>query len=368
MAQRRRRRPNLSTIATYAVAAYGTYRLGQYVYEQWFKEEENDDMAGTSPASASNQMRRQPLSPHQERLKAQIQSQCQRDVIETLHALGNTLKRKLEALTDFTHAKQALKELRASKNTINDGNDSIMDEKRRLWKVIQVETVTRVLGTPYAHCLLFCVLVVQVNVIAGQSFYAHDESNFTNNSDLQTILLQTYSSILDRGLGNLLDRMRTIVTRELDQPEWDMMDPVSSLHMSFDKLMTTVTKCRQTMDESVQDGTIFAEFVVVPSTNNGEKESHCLLLDETLDLLESPLAREAVGNCLFVSFERLTATWQQNLFHDDSSRTLVDHQPLPRVITKLKNTVNGFYESDSIYLATMKDLNCVHELSVACFQ
>jgi peroxin-3 len=244
------------------------------------------------------------------------------------------------------------------------------------------------IATAYSHTILFVVLTVQVHLLGGHLFRLASSSTSANsvvaddNTDAaaashRTVLTETYHQFLDDGLITLLEIVREAVEDAINCPEWNVLDPASALHMTRDTFQTAVDRIRNRVEESTSSQNILQRIIVPPDTNGdtttatteavtGDKVA-LFLLEETWDLLESPVVNDAFKDCLDGTFDMMrTQHWDSILF-------VGEDRPLAQVIAQLKHTTNSFYRNNkgdddgTPYCSMMESLPSVAELSDVSF-
>jgi len=376
--QRNRRRPGVSvgTVAVAAAAAYGVYQIGSWAWSKWTEEEEERKSAASPRNHVSTAA---PLQTPQQRrqmhfVRKQRVLRCRDDVLSTMTAFAAPLRRLIEDATDISRDKRELKQLRARVRASPGGTKSPeeRDQEAELWRRIQESTLTRMVVTVYAHALLFVVLTVQVHLLGGIMFrqatdqqqYCSDAVESQLNSSPSTasnqeMLEQTYHRFVNHSIPLLLDTVRSAVARALESPDWDVSNPASALHMTHEKLQATIDTIRRNVEEEEESNSdldqvqSLLQLFFVPAihnatgaSNNNANEpqsdagvgiSAKALLDESWDLLESPVVETAVTESLSRVFEMLRDQVWGPLFAQDADR------PLAQVIAQLKDSTSGFY-------------------------
>ena len=373
--QRNRRRPGVSvgTVAVAAAAAYGVYQIGSWAWSKWNEEEEKK----SAVSSRNHVSTAAPLqTPQQRRQMHYVRKQrvlrCRDDVLSTMTAFAAPLRRLIEDATDISRDKRELKQLRARVRARPGGSKSPeeRDQEAELWRRIQESTLTRMVVTVYAHTFLFVVLTVQVHLLGGimfrqatdqQQYYSDAMASQLNSSPStatnQEMLEQTYHRFVNHSILLLLDAVRSAVTRALESPDWDVSNPTSALHMTNEKLQATIDTIRRNIEEDEESNpdpvqSLLQRFFVpalhnaTGASNNNAKEpqsdagvgiSARALLDESWDLLESPVVETAVTESVSRVFEMLRDQVWAPLFAQDADR------PLAQVIAQLKDSTSGFY-------------------------
>jgi hypothetical protein len=159
--------------------------------------------------------------------------------------------------------------------------------------------------------------------------------------------------------------------------DWDVSDP-SSLNMTQDMLEQALQEIRNVVLYGTSKRTSrrrprsLLRFLLPPETIGAEEPDDDLsqsILDETWDLMESPVLEDAQEECLNVTFDAMRDQGYSKLFDSEQTTT----QPLAKVITQFKQTSNTFYNhqetsSSNDYYSSLEKLPCVLELGDVSFQ
>jgi peroxin-3 len=304
----------------------------------------------------------------------------------------------MENVTDCTLQQEVLKQQRRNKQISN--NDSLQeDEEADLWDAIQIETMTRLIATAYAHTILYLLLTVQIHLIGGYLFrqaveehqqqrrqeqqepssmsfsnvILHQINNqfrtqkkFSNNPEVyRSVLLQTSHRFLDQGLSKLVCMVRLAVQRSMNRNVWNISNPSSALHMTHDKFQDTIIAIRNELDRNDLTN-ILQKVIVEPmviSNDNGDDVK--ALIEETCDVMESPVVRDALQESLNMTFDIMKHEHWSLIFGGED-------RPVAQVIAQVKHTTNSFYRqgvvaTDNLYCVNMASLNSVTELADVCF-
>lgn len=413
----RRRRPALSsalvTSAKAAAALYSTYYLASWVWKKFSKpdDDSDDDRNNLDAAALVNERSRRI-------------AKCQREAIGAMSDFIPTLEKAVDNCTDCSVEFKALKKIRRSRRQLL-GSGSVptaaeqqdqQEEEKRLWEVIKVQTLTKLMATVYAHSILFLVLNVQVHLL-GQRLYVHDTDSATDDGqdDMtkshQIVLRQTYSYFFDQGIPALCQTLHKAFTHSLSK-SWDITD-TSTLEMTLDQFTFGIHAVRSYMEKrqsatyamstngtttssSNHNGafTILLSFLVNDDKNDiadNALDDHAdlslsstpyhhdaaanYILDQTWDVLESPVFNKALEDSLDVTFHRLKTHHWQPMFQrgnrsghsaNSSSNSSVQNQqqptlpqqiqcenasdlklPLVHIITQLKYSSGSFFLVDN---------------------
>ncbi len=248
------------------------------------------------------------------------------------------------------------------------------------------------LATAYAHTLLFLTLTVQVHVLAGRCL--RNQSSLSSSSAVaadttaevhRRVLQRTYAYFFDTGLPHLLTTVERAVM--------DVWSEAAAEGEEGDALTSTgrVTRARlheiiQTMRQALESGgggggvrqrryrsmlrfilppeayhgppvtTIIPEsvcdgaFAVAENGGDDEDATVWKILEETWDLFESPIWRDAERDSLEFTFDVLREEYWGKVFVDNgadpsssnSSNTVIA-KPMANVIPQLKHAANSFY-------------------------
>ena len=317
-------------------------------------------------------------APQMWKMRRQRMTRCRDETVKALEGFLVTLRKTVEEKTSTVKETQALKRLRAERNSMDE--TLRRQEEKELWDIIKVRSVTRVMVTAYAHTILFLVLNVQVNLLGGRLFEEQMQntvssaasmvSNDTVASDRmgsyqashKFVLMHTYEYFFERGLVALISTVERAVEEVL--ADWNVLDP-SYLHMSREGFEDAIGKIRSLVEEgrssrpTARQGRprSLLRFLMPPSASlevTIDDELASSILDETWDLLESPVVADAQKDCLNTTFEMMRDQYWGSIFESDS--TAVDQsaalpwatKPLATVLTKLKQTSNSFYKTSAV--------------------
>jgi peroxin-3 len=414
---RRRNRPSVGAVVTTAAVAYGAYRLADWVWNQnredgdgdgdVMNEERDHDAPPRGSSFLSQWLGGRPSQPRQQQHQLRWRDRRQRLVRcreETKKAMDNllpTVRMTIEEATNTSRETKLLKKLRAQArvNKSDNGNEETNNnettsseegklKETQLWETIKTQAVTRMVATAYAHTILFLVLTVQVHLLGRKLFEEQQNSSLSSSSpetslesyqdSHRLVLLKTYDYFFDQGISSLIQTVRRAVSRVF--ADWDVGNP-SSLHMPRDLLDKALTSVR----EEVLFGTSgrirgrprsLLRFLLPPEDTTDHLEQDNALahsiLDETWDLLESPVLEDAQHDCLDTTFDLMRDSWGA-LFvatETDSEEGTQVTQPLAKVIAQFKHTSNSFYSKDGTspgYYASLEKLACVLELGDVSF-
>ncbi|CAB9501843.1 Peroxisomal biogenesis factor 3 [Seminavis robusta] len=389
--RRRYETPGVATLASAGLAAYGTYCLANWAWNQWYKKEgddsqqrqqqQHDDTNIIPMASHPSKplgRERSPMSPQQWRSRRQRMVRCGDEVARALEGLLPSLKRAIEEATPTIQETQALKQL---KTKGQHSSQQAMD----LWETVKVRSVTRLVATAYAHSILVLVVTVQIHLLGGKLFeeQLHTDNNNTNDNDDSTasdlmstygeshkeVLHNTYKYYFEQGVPALIQSVETSVQSAL--ADWKFSD-ASCLHITRGAFDQALQRIRQ--QQSLEERRLLQ--YLVPSagmsliTDAVSDEMARWILYETWDVLESPVVAMAHRDCLDVTFERMKHSHWTKIFDESTTG-----KPLALIISKLKHTSRSFFEfqqqhqTDAVngYYLEMQCLPSVMELADVSF-
>ena len=310
---------------------------------------------GTTPILESP-LRRSAVPRKRWNLRRQRIERCRDETVNALSDFLPTLRRCIEDLTDTSAETRALKALRSSP----DRNEH-REEERELWESVKVKAVTRMVATAKAHTILFLILSVQVHLLGGRLFEEQMREQDASSSlgadsmasDRMTsyqsshklVLTRTYEFFFDKGLGLLVQCVERAVTTVMEP--WDVTKP-ESMHVTAETFNEALVKIRSIVEgrtsRSHRTRSIL-RFLLPPEHAVGAVVPDDLaqsILDETWDLLESPVFEDAHAECLSATLDEMRERSWEKLFLDSAGASV--KVPLALVITKLKGTSYTFYE------------------------
>ena len=473
--RRRRTRPphpsplsTAATVATAAALAYGAYRLGSHVwnnylgrdgydsndsdsgnedeFECWDQQRGRDADVSTEDRKSNYRSRRSrgdwselnhrrrshrpspgegylhtPSSQANDISPIVRNARMNRCRTETSRAMADflpTLKKTVGQLTDVSAETEELKLLLQRRKSDNLEGDETRERERELWNIIKNKSVTRLVTTGYAHTIVFLVLTVQVNLLGGrllreESGENEDDTQGEHTSDQyrsshQLVLAKTYEHVFAKGIPSLEKAVSKIVERVVQ--DWDVLGSVengSSMQkkdsVSIQNISDWVDEVRMEIEQPQKDATpssALAPFIIpnedgTSESNHQEKITDDLakyILDETYDLLESPIFANSELICLDATFSQLRSNGYANLFDPSAIGNDTQSVPLATAITHLqRSTVSTFYKPPSrkaeieswggvlgmmeeplpseanVYIPLLERLDAVLELGSVCF-
>ena len=266
----------MGNLATAAVVAYGTYRVAGWAWDTiWNDNDYDNNNSGNGnyrmPAQTGRTQQQQTQQQQQQRrryrwdLRRDRLVQCREECRKTLQKFLPAIRSQIEDRTDVSQETARLKQIRArdkkkknkmkkNNNVVDDNSgaaatvdDDDDDERAELWETIKVRAVTRLVVTAYANTLMFLVLTVQVNLVAGRLFQNDDNTNDSeysadngssgggdNNNNSTTandkeahrlVLTRTYQYFLNQGLDRLMSAVEDAVQDALDPNRgWNVLE------------------------------------------------------------------------------------------------------------------------------------------------
>jgi Peroxin-3 len=379
--RRRRERPTLTTIVSVAAAAYGTYHLTSWAWKKWKavdNEQQNDSREATTDHNPSNEPKsnyhegrpgdirhgRSPMNPRQWRSRRQRMVRCGDETKRALQGLLPSLRRAIEETTDVSKETQMLKKLRAS----GDGHQST--EAISLWETVKVRAVTRVMATAYAHSILLLVVTVQIHLLGGKLFEEQLQSSSTKDSGCSSdssasdvlhaygeshkiVLKHTYKYFFEHGVPALVKSVERTVSSALETWKFSDASCLSITRRSFDDALNRIRAADELAPVYSTSGRprSLLRFLIPRSEGFTEDITDNLagwILDETWDLLESPVVYIAYTDCLDLTFARMRdghwgKIFERNEHSDDIAEPVA--RPLAQVISRLKHTSRSFFET-----------------------
>lgn len=355
---------SLTSMATTALAAYGAYKFTSWVWNKVTDESENHS-ASAHRGQTQSYMRQR---------RQQI-AKCRKEVITTSSSFLNTLKLRVDSLTDVSQETKLLKQIRSGQV------EEVSQED--LWDTIKVRSITRMIATAYAHTILALVLNVQIHLLGGKIFRKKieargDEADFIEKEDdnkenyHQQVLVYTLEYFFDEGLNALVQDLQAKVEKYFEAYEVMNEDSRSVKVINLQEFDDAVSKVKSDF-EQVSFIQYICEFDGKASTASMEEVQ--FILDETLDVLDSPSFEIAKEELLEKTMKGLHDEYKI-LFQGDGDE---GSKPVVTIVTKLKKICTSFYKSPeersedtfidipmsaypSKYLYFMDRMNSVREL------
>jgi hypothetical protein len=335
-------RSRVQTAATVGLAIYGAYKLGEWVVgairESSTKDTDvvdnkNDDgaAASTTTPSASDPPPPPCLSRETERkLQRQRRIACAKDSLALMQRMAPALQESIVQRTGITDERNELKRLR--------GDTANTKRQQVLWREIQNKTLLRFVLTMLAESLLFTVTWMHVHWVASSCTTTSTTAPATaavlsssQSSALFRTLFHTVRSYLDLLEGQCHD---AIVQRT---NEWDTHSD-AALHMTYAKFkagldgcITAIIDLDSSNDENNKNG-LWMHYVAhleQEFSESAEAVTKDAAVAELLDLMESPLAKEAFLALFQALFVENSVRFLQQVF------AAKGELPLAQVIAKL---------------------------------
>ena len=312
--------------------------------------------------------------------------------------------------------------------------------KQELWDEIKTKSITRMIATAYAHSILMLLLTVQIHLLGGRIFREQlklnvsDEHTNTSsgeseaeaaaesgegsqeNDETETnrkegainigashkqVLLQTYEYFFQHGIKSLVKDVQLVV--EVNLSDWKVLQGSEDDESGKSECVGSITleqfddgmqRIRTLLDdglslenylrglESESEPESVSVSVSESESDLQQNEEVRLILDETLDILESPVFETAKKDVVNATFDVLRKDGYAPLFGPEG--TAKEPQPLASIVTKLKKVVQGFYNSPdgstedrwterpmssypNVYLYHLNRVNSVKELGDVSF-
>lgn len=412
MSSERKRRqrssaPSVGSMVTVAVVSVGIYRLASWAWESWNNTNMNDEeadlreqpiLSGMRDVLLSDPPQQQNQQNHRQRwrLRRQRLERCREETSNALRDFLPTLRRAIENLTDITEETKKLKKLRSERR------DEQRFEEKELWDSIKIKAVTRMITTAYSHSILFLVLTMQVHLLGGRLFVEQIKLQTTSStigvdslaSDRMSsyqashrlVLTSTYDFFFEKGIGLLLQTVEGAVMTVIS--DWDVTNP-ESMYTRFDVLNDAIQRIREIVEgrtrRSPRRPRSLLRFFLPPEQGAEPTVADDLaqsILDETWDLIESPVFEDAQRETLSTTFDMMRDQSWSKIFVEGQN-SLPQHaschyttKPLAHVVTKLKATSNSFFDQEQAaplssganrYIPTIQRIPTIVELGDVSF-
>jgi peroxin-3 len=175
------------------------------------------------------------------------------------------------------------------------------------------------------------------------------------------VLTHTYEHFFAKGLASLVNAVEKAATAAL--ADWNVLDP-SSLRFTLEEFDEGIRKVRVLVGEgssvSGSSTPTLLRFLQPPPAEGSSTppkindELARSILDETWDLLESPVLEDALDSCLATTFGMMRDLHWGTVFEDErpspsgmagsKAHPTYGTRPLATVLTKLKKTASSFYD------------------------
>ena len=326
-------------------------------------------------------------------------ARCRDEVIIAMSDFLPTLRRNIEELTDTSRETKVLKQLR----TNQDAGRRL--KEKELWNAIKTKALTRLIATAYAHSILFLVLTTQVFLMGGKLFEEQAQASEAASSiggsvasdrmssyqaSHRIVLTQTYDFFFDKGIGLLVGAVERAVDSVAG--EWDVTHP-SSIHTSREMLDKAIQEICSSLEgttarPSRRRARSMLRFLSPPEHSIDSAVTDDLaqsIMDETLDIMESPVFEDAQRDCLETTLVTMREKSWSKIFVETNLPQQAScpwgTRPLATVLSKLKHTSSSFFEtpnisdvlilqpanSSNMYLPTIQRLPTVLELADVSF-
>ena len=403
--RRRRHQRTIATLIVTAAATYGSYRLAHW----YFGAEDDEDKHGATVDSFTEQLQshgdRAPPASHiptgQEqnsaaqrppqlglRMRSAQMALCREHVTRALPSFCQQLRQAIERQTDISEETRQLRGLPAHSDDPKCRTD-MERQQTQLWEQIKVKSVTQAIATAYAHVILYLALTVSTHVAFGRQIgrYKYNDDSSTAPEIHRFVLHHILSPFLhsgvdptDSGLHRLVVAVQDAVTKRM--ADWNVRDPayLEIKPVQMEGVLDAVWECLCQRGHADNNGIGLVRFLFSTPTTTTAKptkthaqvstldERHCelysaqLLLDETLDVLESPVSRDAERDCVKACMRH----FQAKVF---DTQTL----PLATVLTRLRKVTKTCYgfgattENQNEYVAVMEASPAMTELRDVSF-
>jgi hypothetical protein len=274
-----------------------------------------------------------------------------------------TLRKRIESAIDVTSSVKALKKLRtaASSSSSSSSADEQDEQKQasssssinnpltqtQLWENIRNSTISRLLTSFYSFNLLLCVLTAQVSIL-----HKYPASNLESH---RIVLDRTYQRFFDEGIISLAATCSAAVSKTFSH--WNMETTKGVKKSDF-------LECFNNARQEVEENNTLTSFVIISdeeqeqfqsnsksSNKPADDELATSILNETWDVLESPMFEFALNECtsrvwLLLTSEELDKIFSSMVTGASSSAApeiLQKEPPLASVIGDLKTVTNGFF-------------------------
>lgn len=326
---------SLTSMATTALAAYGAYKFTSWVWNKVTAEtdESENHSASTHRGQTQSYMRQR---------RQQI-AKCRKEVITTTSSFLNTLKHRLDSLTDISRETKLLKQLRSGQ--VEDGS------QQDLWDTIKVASITKMLATAYAHTILALVLNVQIHLLGGKIFrekvlkeMEDDEADFIEKEDdnkenyHQQVLVYTLEYFFDEGLNALVQDLQAKVEKHFEAYQVMNEDSRSVKVINLQEFDDALSKVNSDFEQ-----VSFIQYICEFDGNASKASMQELqfILDETLDIMDSPDFEIAKEELLEKTMKGLHDEYSILYQGDDDEGS----KPVVTIVTKLKKICTSFYKS-----------------------
>lgn len=337
---------------------------------------------------------------------------CHREAANAMSDFLATLKKSIEYNTDCSDEKKELKKIRIKKRNIRQQEaqnsnvsesgsydrqqhvsssiDGLEKREKALWETIKIQSLTKFLAAVYAHNVLFLALVSQIHILGGRNTIEEDNDtediNVIDNIDKErrkhlavheVVLKETYQYFFEKGIPLLCGTLQSVI-KNSNISQWDMTN-VDTMEISLVDFMKALQSIRDTMETEISSEKevprLILSSIIQPSSINytqdeqqdevGDTYNSCtanaeakFILNQTWDILESPVFDKALKDSIQISFQRVKENywesyWGHQLeFQQEESKVVGEESntvtlPLVQIITLLKNPFNSFFSNDT---------------------
>jgi len=369
--QRPYRRPRSLTstvfqISTTAALAYGTYQAATWAWNYFSSDDQNANEAQEESQSTSSSMTRKQkqLSPMERTRRIH---KCREETLTALVNFLPTLQSCINELNDVSKITKALKQIRHDKKKSLTNSNLMLHLEREeisLWQDMKMRSLMQFISFLYGHCMLFLVLTVQVHLLGRRLYESFSvnlkESNSSSSSSSHAIVLQsTYTYMFESGLHTISQSLSSWFHSQSQNHNstfsnqcWNMMDPHGITKSQFRKGIMEIRSFMEHTDDinsHHNNRPLWLSMAVQssPPSSLNDNNYHDLeakyILDQTWDILESPLFQSCLQQCVQTTLDHLLSQYIDPLF-------LEERLPLVKIITKLKTIPTNFIPSPSLSL------------------
>ena len=297
----------------------GAYFVGRSLWNNFVATGDNDeDDDDAAPSLSRQQVDR--------RLQA-----CQQEARALYSSIAPAVHKAVLQATPGSAARSQLRDARHKQDKA---------AQHEAWHAIRVATWTRLVVNAYSQSILLCMVWTHVHRI--------EQNALAQNGDTSAIVsTQWCRAFIDHGVvQGILHPVRAVVQRVLaSRDEWDCFAPTAALHMTADKVEQTLHRiCQECNPASSTDDDAADAISVNPlcwwtnlaaaATNDTTKVEA-----EVLDLWESPLAQQALQECLSCTLQTILRQLRTSLFQQDPER------PVAKVVAELKSHDGSDWEA-----------------------
>lgn len=281
----------------------------------------------------------------------------------------SALSSELKAVTGRLPA--LLREIKVIRSS-RSGEAEVVAREAQLWEELKVASFTAFLTSFYAFNLLQLVLQLQMHILARE-FRANDQA-----MDMEArgqLLSVTYKFMLGQGLVDLAELVKRVVA--------DVMADFSFQSSLFtcDELVQVVRSIRDRVEGSPRPtasrSPLLAHVICPAELTAGASPQVQHMLDETWDVVESPVFQSALCDSLDKSLHLVATQLDQAVFSassaspdvGDGEPTAPTPKPLAALLPFLKpqKLVMQLHDGRCVHADGIANLPSVRELCVAVF-